>query len=531
VRIAISAMLVVAAAAAAVSARSANPTLTLAGPGVAPVALLLAAAVALGAAGAAAWSRRPRSSTGPLLVGGAVTWCAAQYAVPGAPAVVFTLGLALGAATPAAIALAMEPDRMAGTALAVATVGLLGVGSALVFDPRATDCITCPRNLLLLHGDAGVYDALQRAGLWLGVVAIAWLLLTGGPRPRLAPVTLYLIAVAIDYVHSIPRGYVAADDFDRAWWTVQGFALIAVAGTVLWEPVRERRARAQLAQLVVDLESRPGPRGLEDVLGSVLGDAGLRVAYPLADGRRVDAEGRPVAPGPAITVLDEAELHHRLGLLNDPEVVAAIAGSARLALRRERLHAELRARLEDLRAVRARIVAEADGERRRLERDLHDGAQQRLATLAISIEVARTRADAESAAILAAAHTEVRAALTALREVAHGLVPPVLADEGLGPAVEALAETADANVRVAEPLIAERFAPAVEATAYHVVSEAVRRYGDAAVHIEQGDGRLVVRVDTAVRDALVDVDDRVGALGGTVRIEPGTRLVAELPCA
>ena len=532
-RIALATVLVVTAAAVALSARAANPTLTLAGPGVGSVVMLLAVAAALGGAGAAAWRRRPQSLTGPLLLAGAVTWCAAQYAVPETSAVVFTIGLAVGAAAPGAIALAMVPDHRAGAALAFATAGLLGVGSALVFDPQASDCAECPRNLLLVHGMDGLYDALQHAGLWLGLVAIGWLLLTSVRRIRLAAVTAYLLAVAADYVHAIPRGYLAADDVDRAWWAVQGFALLAVAAMVAWEPVRERRGRAQLARLVVELESRPGPRGLQDVLGSLLGDADLRVAYPLPDGRRLDAAGRPVARGPAVTVLDEAELYHRPGLLNDAEVVTAIADSARLALRSERLHAELQARLEDLRAIRARIVATGDAERRRLERDLHDGAQQRLATLAISIEVARSRADGERAAILAEAYADVRTALAALREVAHGLVPPVLADEGLGPAVEAFAETADADVRVAGPLTAERFAPEVEATAYYVVTEAVRRGGDATVSLVHADGRLVLQVDTVVpaRDAIVDLDDRVGALGGALSVETGTRLIARLPCA
>jgi signal transduction histidine kinase len=282
------------------------------------------------------------------------------------------------------------------------------------------------------------------------------------------------------------------------------------------------------------------PRGLQEVLASVLGDERLRIAYPLPDGRRLDAAGLPVdrADGQAVTILREAELFHRPGLLNAAAVVAAIAESARLALRSEHLHTELQARLDDLRAIRGRIVATGDAERRQLERDLHDGAQQRLATLAVSIEVARTRATAQHAAILAEAHADVRAALAALREVAHGLVPPVLADEGLGPAVEAFAETADACVLVAGPLTAERFAPEVEATAYHVITEAVRRVGsgDATVRAVHDGGRLMLSVDTAVppHGDLVDLDDRVGALGGALHVEHngrGARLVVELPCA
>ena len=432
------------------------------------------------------------------------------------------------------IALALVPDRHAGTALAVASAGLLGMLSALVFDPPASDCTTCPRNLLLVSGSEGLFEALQRAGLWLGLASVGWLLLTCAPRPRLAAVTAYVIAVGVGYAHSIPRGYLAADPTDRALWALQGIALLAVAATVARDPVRERRARARLARLVVELEARPGPRGLREVLGEVLGDPALQIAYPLADGRRLDAAGRPAAPagGQAVTELRDAELFHRRGLLVEPEVVAAIAESAGLALRSERLQAELRARLEDLRAVRGRIVAAGDGERRTLERDLHDGAQQRLVTLAVSLEVARRRAVGERAAALAEAQSEVRAALAALREVAHGLVPPVLADEGLGAAVEAFAETADARVRISAPLTGERFAPEVEATAYHVLTETVRRCGDATICAAREDGRLRISIDAAVPQPaeLIDLDDRVGALGGVLRVD-GEHLVAELPCA
>ena len=233
-----------------------------------------------------------------------------------------------------------------------------------------------------------------------------------------------------------------------------------------------------------------------------------------------------------------AQLAHARGLLDDPAVVSAIASATRLTLRNERLHAELRARLEDLRAMRARIVAAGDAERRRLERDLHDGAQQRLATLAVSLEAARARASGERGATLAHACTEVRATLAAMRDVAHGLIPAVLADEGLAPAVEAFAETADAEVWVPEPLPPDRLEPAVETTAYHVVCETVRRAGQT----RQPSVRCATtaawcsRSTPLIRRAgdLVDLDDRVGALGGTLRVERSdgnSHIVAEFPCA
>jgi signal transduction histidine kinase len=552
-------LMVAGAAAAAVAVRAADADQTIAGPGAGPLVLLVAVAVALSAAGAVTWSRRPESAVGPLLLCGAATWCAAQLASPAASSpVLFTAGLAFGAAAPAAIASGIVPDRRGGAVLAVAGVGLLGVLSALVFDPRATGCTECPRNLLLVHGDADLYETLQRAGLWLGLAACVWLvgaagiwLLRSGAAARsrhgtaILAAAMYLGAVAAQYAHGIPRGYVSADRVDRALWTLQGAALLVAAAWLASEPLRERRARARLARLVVDLETRPEPRGLRDVLARVLRDPGLRLVYPLPDGRCLDAGGRPVSPdaGREVTQLRDgdltlAELTHTRGLFDDPAVVSAIASATRLTLRNERLHAELQTRLDDLRAMQARIVAAGDAERRRLERDLHDGAQQRLATLAVSLEAARARASGEHGATLAHACTEVRTTLAAMRDVAHGLIPAVLADEGLAPAVEAFAETADAEVWVPEPLPPDRLEPAVETTAYHVVCEAVRRAGQTEVTVRavRQDGRLVLSIDTADPPAgdLVDLDDRVGALGGTLRVErsDGTsHIVAELPCA
>jgi signal transduction histidine kinase len=558
-RIGAALVIVAGPAAAAVAVRAADPDQTIAGPGAGPLVLLVAVAVALSAAGAVTWSRRRDSAVGPLLLFGAAAWCAAQLASPAASSpVLFTAGLAFGAAAPAAIALAIVPDRRGGAVLAVAAVGLLGVLSALVFDPRAIGCTECPRNLLLVRGDAGLFETLQRAGLWLGLAACvslvgsagAWLLRSGAAArsrqgPAIVAAAVYLAAVAAQYVHGIPRGYVSADGVDRSLWTLQGAVLLVAAVWLASEPLRERHARARLARLVVDLETRPEPRGLRDVLARVLRDPGLRLVYPLPDGRCLDAGGRPVSPdaGQQVTELRDgdltlAQLAHARGLLDDPTVVSAIASATRLTLRNERLHAELRARLEDLRAMRARIVAAGDGERRRLERDLHDGAQQRLATLAVLLEAARARASGEHGATFAQACTEVRATLAAMRDVAHGLIPAVLADEGLAPAVEAFAETADAEVWVPEPLPPDRLGPAVETTAYHVVCETVRRAGqtEATVRAVRHDGRLVLSIDTADPPAgdLVDLDDRVGALGGTLRVERSDRnshIVAELPCA
>ena len=139
-----------------------------------------------------------------------------------------------------------------------------------------------------------------------------------------------------------------------------------------------------------------------------------------------------------------ALLSHRPGLLDDPGLAEEVATAARLALENERLRAQAGAQLEDLRASRARVIAAGDSERRRLERDLHDGAQQRLVGLSLSLRLARPASGRSRThrcyQRIGEADGELRTALDDLREVAHGIFPAVLADEGLGAALEAFAE-------------------------------------------------------------------------------------------
>ena len=174
---------------------------------------------------------------------------------------------------------------------------------------------------------------------------------------------------------------------------------------------------------------------------------------------------------------------HRPGLLDDPALVAELATTASLALEHERLHAARRARLEELRASRARIVAAADAERRALERDLHDGAQQRLVAVALAIRLARRRIAADDPALdaaLAAAEARVRAAVVELRDVAHGLFPTVLADEGLRAALDELSEHA--------PRLVPRALPAGRFPGRSRVGGLLRRRRSAAPGRARGDG-------------------------------------------
>ena len=214
--------------------------------------------------------------------------------------------------------------------------------------------------------------------------------------------------------------------------------------------------------------------------------------------------------------------------------------AARVAVENEQLEAEVRARLEELRASRARIVETADAERRRLERDLHDGAQQRL--LALSYDLRRARAAAEAdgngelTTLLATAGDEAQTALAELRELAHGIYPAILAEAGLAAALETLADDAAVPVELGN-VTAERYSAPVETAAYLTAAEAIddaaRRGATlASVDVDRdGDGLvLTVYDDGAARTStLVHVADRVGALGGSLDVGQ-TTLRAEIPC-
>jgi signal transduction histidine kinase len=548
-----------------------EPAHSLAGEAPAAAVAGLLAGWSLVAAGVGAWARRPGSRFGPLLVTAGLAWFLAQWDNPGAGvAVAFTAGLVLHAACwpfvgHAALAypggrLRSRLERVAvaiGYGGAVLTLGIL---PALFFQPTSQGCGQCPANLLGVFNDPQAVQALTRVGIGMGlagtvllVTLMGWRLLrsTAATRrliaPVVAPAIAYLTLVAWSFQHALARGFLGNDNLERRLWLGQAAALVALALGVSWEWVRGRRTRSALARLVVELAASPPAGGLGAALAKTLGDPTLTLLYTLPDGRQVDAAGRPVKPGqgPAVTPLVRggrpvALLAHRPGLLDDPGLVEEIAATARLALDNERLQAQVRAQLQDLRASRVRIVERGDAERQRLERDLHDGAQQRLVALALSLRLAQLEDDADPNLDLAAleeAEAEVRQALEELRELARGLYPAALTEEGLGAALEALAEQA-ASPLVLRRLPQERFDPKVEAAAYFVVTETLQRSRSrrAVVDTTHTDGRLIVEVETDKQppQQLTDLEDRVGALGGRLFLEHArsgrTRIRAELPC-
>jgi signal transduction histidine kinase len=271
-------------------------------------------------------------------------------------------------------------------------------------------------------------------------------------------------------------------------------------------------------------------------------DAGRTVALPEAGSRRawtaVERDGRRVA-----AIIHAAELD------TGPELVQAAAAAAALALDNERLKAELRARVEELRVSRMRIVEAADAARRRLERDLHDGAQQHLVSLALDLRVLKARlADPEAGALVDEVADKLATGLAELRELARGIHPAVLTQRGLGPAIEGLAERIPIPLHSRIDVGEERLAPPIEAAAYFVVSEAltnVSRYAQASrvdVEIVRDGDEVLVRVrddgiggaDMGAGSGLRGLADRLAALDGSLRVESppgaGTRIEARIPC-
>ena len=209
----------------------------------------------------------------------------------------------------------------------------------------------------------------------------------------------------------------------------------------------------------------------------------------------------------------------------------------------------LRARVDDLRTARQRIIAAADAERRRIERDLHDGAQQRMVAVAVTLGLAEARfaSDPKSAIeLISQAREEAQAAVKELRELARGIHPAVLSDHGLGPALEALASRAPVPVDVSG-VPDGQLDHEVEACAYYVTAEALTnvakyaRASSASVELSLEDDRLRVRVsddgvggaDPATGTGLRGLRDRVDALDGDLEVDSppggGTTVTAEVP--
>lgn len=389
------------------------------------------------------------------------------------------------------------------------------------------------------------------------IIAARWLRASASGRRVLGPVLGVALAfAAADLVDQVVQG-VSGSEPDIVFYPPL-VARLLVPLAFLFGLARERLERIAVGDLVLELDAA-GPETMQDALARTLRDPSVQLVYRLPDeGGYVDALGRPATlpadDGPQTATFVErdgeelAAIVHDRALLEHPQLVEAVVAAARLALDNERLQAQLRAQLQELRSSRARLVRAADSERRRLERDLHDGAQQRLLALGLALNLLRSRtSDDDSRALLDEAEQELTQALQELRELARGIHPAVLTDHGLASAARTLA--ARSTVPVAVTANGARFPAAVETAGYYLIAEAltnITRYARASrawitIAREQGLARIEVGddgvggADPTRGTGLAGLSDRIGALDGRVAVDSppggGTTISAEIPCA
>jgi signal transduction histidine kinase len=378
-----------------------------------------------------------------------------------------------------------------------------------------------------------------------------------GARRRIAPLylvwlTLWNVDIFIPALQALapPLPFVPLP----TWWVwyENSYGLWSAAAALFGLGL-VRRKRSSVADLVVELGA-VGPGQVRESLARTLGDPHLTLGLWLPDRNVwVDEHGREVAVprdgkrGVTYVGHDLAVLIHDRDLLDQPKLLESAGAAARLALENERLQAELRAQLTELRESRARIVRTADEERRRLERDLHDGAQQRLLGLGMALQLLRSHVAAGGQPLLDETEAELQSAVDELRELARGIHPAVLTDQGLDAAVRTLAARAPIPVTVTTETTA--LPEHVTTAAYFVVAEAlanVAKYSHAShasVDVTQTNGNLRVEIhddgDGGARpgagSGLRGLADRVGALDGRLAIDSpagrGTTITAEIPCA
>jgi signal transduction histidine kinase len=529
------------------------------------------------AVGLYAWWRRPSNLIGPLMVGTGFSWLMVDVAYYGGPTV-FTLGSVLGAlyyATAVHLLLAFPSGRLETPAAKLAALSgyLIFFGGNLlvwlVADIGTQFECSCPRNVIQVIDDETLADVVVAVTNLLAVAVVAYVLVRlliswrqsqGWRRRAMTPLLfagaataflLGLIFLFLSFNRSVDQDVLTASI--AAFGLVPFAFLLGLARSAIL-------GRGALGELVGDLTEARDSDEAREALRRALGDPSLELAFRQPDGEDyVDADGRPVTlPGPGgvrsfapVNADGEAvaAIVFDAMLVDDPQLVEAVSTTAALAIEKHKLDAELRAKLEELRASRERIVEAASDERRRLERNLHDGAQQRLVSLALELRMARDRLGSdtqEAGEMLDAAAGELEVALGELRELARGIHPAILSDRGLGAALESLAARTPFEVEI-EAVPSDRLPENVELAAYLLVSEALAnsikhaRANRATVNVTQDNGRVTVEIaddgvggaDPAKGSGLRGLVDRVSALGGSFECDSqpghGTSVRASIP--
>jgi signal transduction histidine kinase len=520
-------------------------------------------------AGLVAWWRRPDSRFGPLMVaaGFAMFLSGLQWSTQALP---YTIGMVFDLAPVVLflhVFLAFPGGRLEWRAerLLVAAAYAVAFGLQLVKMGLGAGG---PDNLLAIVVEPKAASTVEDIALFtLSAISLAGIPLLAARRRRRGSLRRRSIALLVD---SFALGLVM-------------LALLMVAGAFAWpsfETIRRiafgvvgiapvafligllsaRLARSTVADLLIELRTEPTPAELPQVFGRALRDPSLTLAYWLPefdtwadlDGRAVELPGEGSGREATLVARDGAHfaaLVHDQSLNDEPELLDAVSAAAGIALENGRLQAELQARLQELRGSRERVIEAGQKERQRLERNLHDGAQQRLIALSLNLRMLEERLgdDPDSRARLDQAREEISLSLEELRDVARGIHPAVVSGHGLAVALESLAAGATVPVRLTVQL-EERVSESVEVAAYYVVSESLANIGKhahattATVGVVRANGELIVEiVDDGVGGAdsergtgLRGLADRVEALGGRLRVWTppggGTRVRADMPC-
>jgi signal transduction histidine kinase len=516
--------------------------------------------------------RRPASRFGPLLIGtgfvGGVPFILQSSSQPVLFAtgilwegVIYTLTFALILSFPTG----RLDGRIERVILAVGSAAALGAYLALVLlSPQIASqssisaCeAACPENGLLVAAEPALVLEIVRVGraavILVALAAIGFIVwrMVGGTPPRRralvigAPVAVaFLLSQAVYQTARLLE--IEGDAFHSvAQWALVGSRSSIWYGFLVALIAAELFAARVLRRVVIESLRRPALGQLEAMLREPLGDPGLRLAFRRAgrDGW-AGADGEPLADPASGCVLTEVErdgraaaaIIHDAELCEEPELLQAAGAVAMLAQENVQLETAWNDSLRDLQESRRRIVAASEGERRRLERDLHDGAQQRLVSLRIGLAMASEQAAADPAtsARFGEFGRDVDGAIEELRELAHGIFPSVLADRGLVPALRAVGRSSPRHVEVTGRRIG-RYPPEIESAVYYCCLEALQnatKHAGPAAHIaahlsvDKGELRLEVRDDgpgfdvaeTHIGDGLRNMADRLGSVHGHLAI-------------